>query len=125
MTTNDFRIILQSKLKTINGLDCGEIIGDELIEEGQYYFGYKLNRANKSNNLDYSNTSQIITLTGYLSTKGGSLKNIDQVTDDIIKVLGELRMLCSSTDITTLGTSQRRVLITGTVKYDNIDRLLK
>lgn len=123
--TNHFRILVQEKLKLIDGLDSGEVIGDELIEEGKYYFGYKLKTIGSRYNLDYSNRNELITLTGYLSTKGGSLAKLDEFTDAIIDKLSQLRLLCTSDDISVLDTKVRKVLITGNVRYDYLDGLLK
>ena len=123
--TNDFRTMVQSKLSSISNLECGEIIGDDLIKEDVYYFGYKLNTVGLRHNLDYSNKSEMTILTGYLSTKGGSLADLDKFTDQIVDKLEELRFLVSTNDITTLDTTVRKVLITGSVRYDYLDGLLK
>lgn len=123
--TNHFRILVQSKLNLIDGLDSGEVVSDEMIEEGKYYFGYKINTAGNRYNLDYSNVTQYISLTGYLSTKGGSLKQLDYYTDEIKDKLAQLRLIVSTNDITTIGSKTRKVLVTGTVKYDYLDGLLK
>ncbi len=122
---NHFRTLVQSKLNEIDGLSSGIVIGDDMIEEGKYYFGYKTSTTGKSYNLDYSNRNQIIMLTGYLSTKGGTLSALDDFTDKIIHKLEELRLICTATDITTLDTKVRKTLISGTVSYDSIDGLLK
>ena len=123
--TNHFRTLVQGKLNLIKDLESGEIVTDELIEEGKYYFGYKIRHTGTKFNLDYSNKHETIALTGYLSTKGGSLKKLDEFTDEIINKLEELRIICSSDDISTLDTKVRKVLITGYVNYDNLDCLLK
>lgn len=123
--TNHLRTLIQAKLEEIEGLETGEVVGDDLIEEGVYYFGYKLNTNGMRFNLDYSNKSEYISLTGYLSTKGGSLKNMDHFTDTIVSKLEELRFMCSTNDISTLDTRVRKVLVTATVKYDYLDGLLK
>ena len=122
---NHLRTMIQEKLNLIEDLDSGEVIGDELIEEGKYYFGYKLNISGNRYNIDYSNLSQYITLTGYLSTKDSTLEKLDSFTDAIMDKLAELRFMCSSNDISTLDTKVRKVLITATVKYDYLDGLLK
>ena len=122
---NHLRTMIQEKLNLIEDLDSGEVIGDELITEGKYYFGYKLNISGNRYNIDYSNLSQFITLTGYLSTKDSTLEKLDSFTDAIMNKLAELRFMCSSNDISTLDTKVRKVLITATVKYDYLDGLLK
>lgn len=123
--TNGLRVIIQDKLNTIGDLDCGVIVGDDMIEEDKYYFGYKLSTVGIRHNLDYSNKSETYILTGYLSTKDGSLADLDKFTDQIVDKLEELRFLVSTNDISTLDTTVRKVLITGSVKYDYLDGLLK
>ena len=123
--TNGLRVIIQDKLNPIGDLDCGVIVGDDMIEEHKYYFGYKLSTVGIRHNLDYSNKSETYILTGYLSTKGGSLADLDKFTDQIVDKLEELRFLVSTNDISTLDTTVRKVLITGSVKYDYLDGLLK
>lgn len=123
--TNNFRILVQNKLNSIEGLDAGEIIGDDMIEEESYYFGYRISISRVANNLDYSDHRDMITLTGYLSTKGGSLAKFDNFTDQIVNKLSELRIRCTTADVTTLDTKVRKVSINGTVFYNNLDNLLK
>lgn len=122
---NKFRQLIQEKLNLIEDLDSGEVVGDDLIEEGKYYFGYKLKVTGNRYNLDYSNLSQTILLTGYLSTKGGSLSKLDDFTDEIIDKLSQLRIICSTDDVSVLDTKVRKVLITGATKYDYLDRFIK
>ena len=45
--------------------------------------------------------------------------------DLIISKLEELRIICSSDDISNIDSKVRKVLITGYVNYDNLDGLLK
>lgn len=123
--TNGLRVMIQSKLNDIGDLESGVIVGDDMIEEGKYYFGYKINTVGARHNLDYSNKTEMYTITGYLSTKGGALSDLDAFTDKIVDKLEELRFLMSSQDITTLDTTVRKVLITGSVRYDYLDGLLK
>lgn len=123
--TNHFRTLVQAKLNLIANLESGEVVSDELIEEDKYYFGYRISHTGTRFNLDYSNKRETITLTGYLSTKSGSLSKLDTFTDEIVSKLEELRIICSTDDISTVGSKVRKVLITGYVTYDNLDGLLK
>ena len=123
--TNHLRTMIQAKLNEIEDLSSGEVVGDDLIREGSYYFGYKLNTNGTRFNIDYSNKSELISLTGYLSTKGGTLSKLDEFTDSIVHKLEELRFLCSTNDISVLDTRVRKVLVTATVRYDYLDGLLK
>lgn len=122
---NHFRRLVQEKLNSIADLECGEVIGDDLIEEDVYYFGYRVTTSGLRYNLDYSDKRDLISITGYLSTKGGSLSKLDEFTDQIIDKLAELSILCTATDVTTLDTKVRKTLITGTVNYNSLDGLLK
>lgn len=122
---NNFRRLVQEKLNSIADLESGEVIGDDLIEEDVYYFGYRTTTSGIRYNLDYSDRRDLIAITGYLSTKGGSLAKFDEFTDQIIDKLAELKLLCTATDITTLDTKVRKVLISGTVNYNSLDGLLK
>ena len=122
---NHTRRLIQEKLSSIPDLDSGEIVGMDLIEEGKYYLGWKIEQRGIKANIDYSNMTQTIRFTGYLSTKGGSLSDLDAFTDKIVDKLEELRFLVSTNDITTLDTTVRKVLITGSVRYDYLDGLLK
>lgn len=122
---NNFRRLVQSKLNTIENLQSGEIVGDDLIEENVYYFGYRITTSGINYNLDYSNKKEIITLTGYLSTKNSTLSKFDEFTDSILNKLSELRILATATDISTLDTKVRKVMIVGSVNYDYLDGLLK
>lgn len=122
---NHFRRLVQEQLNNIDGLDAGEIIGDDLIEEGKYYFGYRITTSGQRYNLDYSDKRDVISLTGYLSTKGGSLATLDKFTDDILNALAKLRLLATATDIISLDTTVRKTLITGSVFYNSLDGLLK
>ena len=122
---NYTRQLIQSKFDTIEDLESGEIVGMDLIEEGKYYLGWKVEQRGIRSNLDYSNLQQTITFTGYLSTKGGLLSKLDSLTDSIIHKLEELRFICTTNDISVLDTDTRKVLIYGTVRYDYIDGLLK
>lgn len=123
--TNNFRVLVQKELSNIEGLDSGEVIGDDLIEEGKYYFGYTLTISGQRYNLDYSDRRESIRITGYLSTKGGSLSKMDEYQDEIVQALSNLRILATCTDITTLDTKVRKRLITGTTNYNTLDGLLK
>lgn len=122
---NHFRRLVQEQLNGIADLECGEIVGDDMIEEGVYYFGYRVSTSGLFHNLDYSDRRELISITGYLSTKNSSLQKLDDFTDQIIQKLSNLRIVASATDITTLDTKVRRVLISGSVSYNSLDRSIK
>ena len=121
---NDFRKTVQKQLNNIEGLCAGRIIGNDSIKEGVYHFGYIVSQNDSSTNLDYSNHKIIYNITGYLTTKGGSLETFDKYADDIVHELSKIRIKVNCNDITT-GDTTRRMSITGTVIYDTLDKLLK
>ena len=121
---NDFRKQVKTKLDTIEGLKNGKPLPDNMIVEGEYYFGYTVNIATIRDNLDYSNKQKTISITGYLATKGGTLEDIDNFADEIVSKLAELRFRCITNDISTLDTT-RRYLITGNVNYNTLDGQLR
>lgn len=121
---NDFRKTIQKQLNNIEGLSSGKIISDEMIEENKYHFGYIITQNNTGTNVDYSNYKIIYNITGYLTTKGGTLKDFDNYADAIVNELSKLRFITNCNDITT-SDNTRRMSITGTVIYDTLDKLLK
>lgn len=121
---NDFRKTVQKQLNNIEGLKSGKIVSDELIEENVYYFGYVITQNNSAVNIDYSNYKVIYNITGYLITKGGTLKDFDAYADAIVHELSKIRLRTNCNDMTTSDNS-KRMSITGTVMYDTLDKLLK
>lgn len=121
---NAFRKQVKSKLDTIKNLENGKPLPDNMIVEDKYYFGYTINTTTTRDNLDYSNKQKLISITGYLATKGGTLEKIDNLADEIVSKLAELRFRCTVNDISTLDTT-RRYLITGNVNYNTLDGQLR
>lgn len=121
---NNFRKKVQAKLNTVDTIEPGKIISDDMIKDNVYHFGYIITTSVYSNNLDYSNDNMILNITGYLTTKGGTLAAFDKCTDDICNALSELRIKCTTKDITTYDTIHK-VMITGTVNYSTLDELLR
>lgn len=121
---NTFRKQVKSKLDTIKNLENGKPLSDNMIVEDKYYFGYTINTTTTRDNLDYSNKQKLISITGYLATKGGTLEKIDNLADEIVSKLAELRFRCTVNDISTLDTT-RRYLITGNVNYNTLDGQLR
>lgn len=121
---NEFRKTVQKQLNNIEGLSSGRIIGDDAIKEGVYHFGYIISQNDSLANIDYSNHRVIYNVTGYLTTKGGTLATFDKYADAIVYELSKLRIRATVNDLTT-GDNTKRMSITGTVIYDTLDKLLK
>lgn len=121
---NTFRTMVQTELNKIEGLDPGKIISDDMIEEGVYHFGYEVATSVVSKSIDYSNDNMILNVTGYLSTKGGSLEDFDKFTDAICDALSNLRIKATTKDITTYDQT-RKTMITGSVILNTLDKTLR
>ena len=122
---NTFRKLVKSKLDEIADLKCGKPLPDNMLVENEYYFGYTIIISTISNNLDYSNKSQVINITGHLATKGSTMEKMDKFSDEIIDKLSELRFRCTFTDVTAVGDTSRRYMITGNCYLNSLDNQLR
>ena len=95
---NPLRKLIQSKLTEIEGLECGLITTETLVEEGRYYFGYDIRTSLNHRDLSYDNEQYTISIIGYLSTKGGTQKQFDDYLDAICNKLGELKFRATTQD---------------------------
>ena len=69
---NELRKLLQTNLKTIQGLSCGRAKADDVIEEDEIYYGYELTYSVDNSSLGYEYNEYSITLTGRLVSKNKS-----------------------------------------------------
>lgn len=106
---NDLRKILQSKLKEIPNLNCGRAKADDVIVEDEIYYGYELTYTLDSSDQGYDYDEYSITLTGRLVSKNKSIKEMDEVANEIGKVLKSLRIKYTIQDVT---------------QYDKINKLI-
>ena len=121
---NEFRTMIQTELTKIQGLEPGKIISDDVIQEGVYHFGYEVSTSVVMSSLDYSDDTMILNVTGYLTTKGGSLADFDNYTDQICTALSNLRIKASTRDITTYDQT-RKTVITGSVYLNTLTKMLR
>lgn len=121
---NKFRTLVQTELNMIDGLEPGRIISDDAVQEGVYHYGYEVTTSTMNTNLDYSNNNMVLNVTGYLTTKGGSLEDFDKYTDAIRNALNNLHIRTTTKDITTYDTT-KKTMITGSVFYNTLDTLLR
>ena len=82
---NNLRRMIQSKLTEIEGLECGIIVAQDMVEIGRYYFGYDIRTSLNKRDLSYDNEQYTVSLVGYLSTKGGTQKEFDDYLDTSIR----------------------------------------
>lgn len=123
---NNLRRMIQAKLMEIEGLDAGIIVAQELVEEGKYYFGYDIRTSLNKRDLSYDNEQYTISVIGYLSTKGGTLKQFDDYLDAICEKLGELRFRPTTQDSPiTPDTGYRECMLTAYAQANTLERTLR
>ena len=120
---NDIRELLQSKFDTIEDLESGVPIPDDLVEDGKTYFGYELQEDYLNSDTDRNYTMQI-TMIGRIirknSSKENTLKIIDNILSDIKDVLKSLNFSYSYKDITD--NNIKKILVTASAKYNEINK---
>ena len=123
---NNLRQMIQAKLTEIEGLECGLIVAQDLVEIGRYYFGYDIRTSLNNRDLSYDNEQYTISIVGYLSTKGGTQKQFDDYLDAICEKLGELRFRPTTQDSPiTPDTGYRECMLTAYVQANTLEKMLR
>lgn len=123
---NPLRKMIQAKLTEIEGLECGLIVAQDLVEVGRYYFGYDIRTSLNNRDLSYDNEQYTISIVGYLSTKGGTQKQFDDYLDAICEKLGELRFRPTTQDSPiTPDTGYRECMLTAYVQANTLEKMLR
>ena len=123
---NPLRKMIQAKLEEIDGLECGLIVAQDLVEVGRYYFGYDIRTSLNRRDLSYDNEQYTISIVGYLSTKGGTQKQFDDYLDAICEKLGELRFRPTTQDSPiTPDTGYRECMLTAYVQANTLEKMLR
>ena len=123
---NPLRKMIQAKLTEIDGLECGLIVAQDLVEVGRYYFGYDIRTSLNNRDLSYDNEQYTISIVGYLSTKGGTQKQFDDYLDAICEKLGELRFRPTTQDSPiTPDTGYRECMLTAYAQANTIKKMLR
>ena len=123
---NNIRRMIQAKLTEIDGLECGLIVSQDLVEVGRYYFGYDVRTSLNKRDLSYDNEQYTISIVGYLSTKGGTQKQFDDYLDAICEKLGELRFRPTTQDSPiTPDTGYRECMLTAYVQANTLEKMLR
>lgn len=123
---NPLRKMIQAKLTEIDGLECGLIVAQDLVEVGRYYFGYDIRTSLNNRDLSYDNEQYTISIVGYLSTKGGTQKQFDDYLDAICEKLGELRFRPTTQDSPiTPDTGYRECMLTAYVQANTLEKMLR
>lgn len=123
---NHIRKLIQAKLTQIEGLEAGIVVEQDLVETGRYYFGYDVRTNLNHRDLSYDNEQYTISITGFLSTKGGTQAKFDEYLDAICDKLGELRFRPSTQDSPiSPDTGYRECMITAYAQANTLDRMLR
>lgn len=123
---NPLRKMIQAKLSEIDGLECGLIVAQDLVEVGRYYFGYDIRTNLNKRDLSYDNEQYTISIVGYLSTKGGTQKQFDDYLDAICEKLGELRFRPTTQDSPIApDTGYRECMLTAYAQANTLERSLR
>lgn len=123
---NPLRKMIQAKLTEIEGLECGLIVAQDLVEVGRYYFGYDIRTSLNRRDLSYDNEQYTISIVGYLSTKGGTQKQFDDYLDAICEKLGELRFRPTTQDSPIVpDTGYRECMLTAYAQANTLERTLR
>ena len=120
------RTLIQSKLESIDTIDCGEIISDDIIEDGVTYFGFQVNKSFINSDFNQNYTYKV-SITGYITRRIQATENTTQIVDDasdeIIKKLKELNFKCSSEDV-SIENNIKKMKINGYTTYNEINNKL-
>ena len=123
---NNLRQMIQAKLTEIEGLECGLIVAQDLVEVGRYYFGYDIRTSLNKRDLSYDNEQYTISIVGYLSTKGGTQRQFDDYLDAICEKLGELRFRPTTQDSPIVpDTGYRECMLTAYAQANTLERTLR
>lgn len=123
---NPLRKMIQAKLTEIEGLECGLIVAQDLVEIGRYYFGYDIRTSLNRRDLSYDNEQYTISIVGYLSTKGGTQKQFDDYLDAICEKLGELRFRPTTQDSPIVpDTGYRECMLTAYAQANTLEKTLR
>lgn len=123
---DEIREVIQKELNTITDIESGIPVPDDIIEIGKTYFGYELQQTYISSDNSRNYITQI-NITGRVvrknDTSENTLKIIDTNANEIITHLKNLNFKCDDKDI-SLENNIRKKLITGYVKYDEMNKRL-
>lgn len=123
---NNLRRMIQSKLTEIEGLECGIIVAQDMVETSRYYFGYDVRTSLNKRDLSYDNEQYTVSIVGYLSTKGGTQKEFDDYLDTICEKLGELRFRPTTQDSPiTPDTGYRECMLTAYAQLNTLEKTLR
>lgn len=114
---NELKVILQEQLSTITGLSSGSAKPDDVIQDGEVYYGYEITYSTSSSTLDYQFNNYNITITGRLVAKNKTLAVMDEYAMKIANVLKSLRFRFTIQDVQIEDTIRKKI-INGSASMD-------
>ena len=123
---DSLRQLIQTRLNAVNTVDSGAPFPDDMIEDGQTYFGYSLNQNYIDGDFD-KNYSMQITINGHLVRKNNDVENtlsiLDTALESILSALKSLNFKYSYEDV-SISNDIRKIHISGVVRYNEINHWL-
>lgn len=120
------RTLIQNKLQEIDTIDSGEMVSDDIVEDGITYFGYQINKTFLNGDYERNYTYRV-SITGYVTRRIKSTENttqkVDEASEKIIKKLKELNFKCNLEDV-SIDNNIKKIKISGYTMYNEINNKL-
>lgn len=120
------RTLIQNKLQEIDTIDSGEMVSDDIVEDGITYFGYQINKTFLNGDYERNHTYRV-SITGYVTRRIKSTENttqkVDEASEKIIKKLKELNFKCNLEDV-SIDNNIKKIKISGYTMYNEINNKL-
>lgn len=120
------RTLIQNKLQEIDTIDTGEMVSDDIVEDGITYFGYQINKTFLNGDYERNYTYRV-SITGYVTRRIKSTENttqkVDEASEKIIKKLKELNFKCNLEDV-SIDNNIKKIKISGYTMYNEINNKL-
>lgn len=120
---NDLRVTLQTALNTIQTVDSGVPVPDNVVEIGTTYFGYEIQTSSSFETYDKDRQVQIVLIGRVVRVDNpaeNTLSIVDNAVDEIVSVLTDMNFHCDVKDI-TIEQNIRKIQISGTAVYDTLN----
>lgn len=120
------RTLIQDKLQEIDTIDSGEMVSDDIVEDGITYFGYQINKTFLNGDYERNYTYRV-SITGYVTRRIKSTENttqkVDEASEKIIKKLKELNFKCNLEDV-SIDNNIKKIKISGYTMYNELNNKL-
>ena len=107
---DQLKVLLQSKLSEIEGLGSGVSKLDDVIENGEIYYGYEITYQTSSSTVDYSFSNYNITITGRLVGRNINLATMDLYSQKIANVLRYFNFKYTIQDVIKEGEISKKII---------------